>query len=94
MPACTGRGDTNGGHCCYIEGKVCEFLFVNRGGVPRCSIWDEMDSNKWRRSEVGKWFAKTYPGFNCQDWPQNIPEAMAAGRGLCCWNEPVEVVIS
>lgn len=82
---CTGRGD-KGDHCCVIEGQVCEFLFTDRGGTPRCSVWDEMDTDKWRESPVGKWMTERYPGFNCRDWPQNIPEVMTTHRNLCCWS--------
>ncbi len=28
---CTGRGDLSGDHCCYVSGKVCEFLIENHG---------------------------------------------------------------
>lgn len=84
--ACNGRGDS-GGHCCWIKGQVCEFLFVNRGGTPRCSLWDEMPTPEWENAPVGQWFAETRPGYTCRDWPQNIPEVMAEGVGLCCWQE-------
>lgn len=83
---CNGRGDS-GDHCCYIEGEVCQFLDVS-GDTPRCTIWVEMDSPKWKKAPVGKWFAKVHPGFNCHDWPQNIPKVMQKpGVNLCCWNE-------
>lgn len=91
---CTGRGD-NGDHCCYINGGVCEFLFINRVGIPRCRIWDTMDSDEWRGAPVGHWMADKYPGFDCQDWPQNIPgllERVNSGKidtinpsAVCCW---------
>lgn len=82
-----GRGQ---GHCCVIRGVVCEFLlFV--GGTPRCPFMlagVRMSGHRmWERSPVGRFFADQYPGFDCADWPQNIPEAMNAGRGLCCWRE-------
>ena len=87
---CNGRGD-NGGHCCWIAGKVCEFL-IEEDGVPRCSLWSVQmrKSSKWRDAPVGLWFKKTYPGYDCKDWPQNIPEAMERGAkvgpyALCCW---------
>lgn len=93
MALCTGQG-ANGDHCCYIDGKVCEFLFTDRGGTPRCSLfseWGKLDENpEWRDSPVGRWFAKDHPGFDCGDWPQNIPEVMAMAPELgpffaCCW---------
>ena len=84
--SCNGKGD-NGDHCCYINGQICEFLFINRGGVPRCKIWDQMNSDIWRNAPVGVWMTERYPGYTCHDWPQNIPEVMANARNLCCWNE-------
>jgi len=87
--SCSGRGDTDGGHCCYIAGEVCGFLFVDRGGTPRCTLFDEWgklgDNSDWVAAPVGQWFAENYPGFDCGDWPQAIPSVMGAGAGLCCW---------
>ncbi len=87
--ACTGTG-ANGDHCCYIAGEVCEFLFTDRGGTPRCGIWNNMDSEEWKIAPVGLYFVNNYPGQNCKDWPQKIPEVMAKTDttgpfGLCCW---------
>ena len=89
MPICNGKGD-NGDHCCYINGQVCEFLFTGfsvEGYIPRCMVWDEMDTEKWRNSPVGRWMTERYPGYTCRDWPQNIPEIMATARNLCCWGK-------
>lgn len=80
MAICTGTG-SGGDHCCYILGDVCEFLDT-RGEVPRCGVWDHMDLPEWHQAPVGRWFAETYPGFNCKDWPQRIP---AVTGKLCCW---------
>jgi len=92
---CTGRGDTDGGHCCWIHGEICEFLFVNRGGWRRCRLhsdWGNLtELAEWANAPIGQWFAENHPGYDCGDWPQNIPEVMAKERGLCCWNETVEV---
>lgn len=91
MTVCTGRGDTDGGHCCWIAGEVCKFLFTDRGGTPRCALFDEWhrlhELEEWRYSPIGDWFAANYPGYTCKDWPQNIPEVMASTAGKCCWNE-------
>ena len=95
MIICNGRGD-NGGHCCVINGEVCGFLFTDRGGTPRCSLFDEWgrlaDNPEWVAAPVGRWFAEQHPGYDCGDWPQNIPEVMAeveSGRvnptAVCCW---------
>ena len=85
MTTCSGKGD-NGDHCCYINGAVCPLLAMV-DGVPRCTVWDDrMRGNAvWEQSPVGQWMAERYPGKDCHDWPQNIPEVMEAGRGLCCW---------
>ena len=89
MVSCTGRG-ADGGHCCWIGGQVCEFLDTS-GELPRCGLWDiQMKrSSRWRDAPVGQWFAETHPGFDCKDWPQNIPVEMAKADitgpyGLCC----------
>ena len=87
MVVCTGRGN-DGDHCCWIAGEICEFLFTDRGGTPRCSVWGEWDTDKYRNSPVGRSLAEHHPGYTCQDWPQNIPEVMAVPSGpfaLCCW---------
>lgn len=84
MITCTGKGD-GGGHCCYIDGQVCQFLNVIEG-VPRCTVWDKMGAATWKNAPVGLWFEKNHPGYNCKDWPQNIPEVMKLGIGLCCWS--------
>lgn len=95
MAICTGRGDRDGGHCCWIDGEICGFLFTDRGGTPRCRLYSEWGNltelAEWVDAPVGRWFADRYPGFECGDWPQNIPEVMARGAGLCCWNEEVSL---
>lgn len=85
MTVCNGRGDS-GDHCCYIGGEVCRFLFTDRGGTPRCTLhdqWGSLNENpEWVAAPVGQWFAANYQGFDCGDWPQNIPNVRG---GLCCW---------
>jgi hypothetical protein len=83
---CTGTGST-GDHCCYIGGEVCEFLDRSDPRRPLCGVWDTMGDETWQNAPVGQWFARKYPGYTCIDWPQNIPEVMARGRGLCCWGD-------
>ena len=93
---CTGKGDTDGGHCCWINGELCQFLFTDRGGTPRCKLhaeWGNLtELAEWVNAPIGQWFTERHPGFECGDWPQNIPEAMALD-GRCCWNEVVEVTL-
>lgn len=83
MAVCNGRG--NGGtHCCWIEGKECEYL-IYEGDLGRCSVWDEMDTPEWHESLIGRMFMKWYgdPNLTCRDYPQNIPDFPEGGR--CCW---------
>lgn len=78
-PTCTGRGD-NGDHCCYIAGQVCRFY---DDGCSLFAEWGRLSSNpEWVDAPVGRWFAETYPGFDCGDWPQRIPNVRG---GLCCY---------
>ena len=93
LPECNGRGSA-GDHCCYINGEVCEFLSADNEGTPRCSLfqkWGSLyDDPVWRNAPAGRYFAEHYPGFECGDWPQNIPGVMArepdAGPFYaCCW---------
>ena len=83
---CTGRGDKDGGHCCWVAGEVCQFLTFD-GTLPRCGIWDEMSGPVWDESPIGQMYRRAFPsqGYTCRDWPQNIPEVMAKDIGLCCW---------
>ena len=89
MPICNGRGGLNGDHCCYIDGEVCEFLDLS-GPIPRCKIWDRMDSDEYRQSKAGKWMERygvdenQIALFTCQDWPQNIPN-LPVTTARCCW---------
>jgi hypothetical protein len=78
---CNGHGNVDGGHCCWIDGKVCVFY------ADGCSIWDDIGGEAWQNAPVGARFARVNPGFTCKDWPQNIPEVMAEGIGLCCWRD-------
>ncbi len=90
MTVCTGRGggDVGGGHCCWVNGEVCQFLDFD-GDLPRCTIWTGMSGPVWDHSPIGRMYAARHPGKNytCRDWPQDIPAVMAAGVGLCCWSD-------
>jgi hypothetical protein len=72
-------------HCCWIAGTVCEFLTADT----KCGLYDQWgalrDNPEWVAAPIGHWFADRYPGYECKDWPQNIPEVMDVGIGLCCW---------
>lgn len=90
MTVCTGRG-ARGDHCCYIDGKVCFYYDDGCSVLAKLGSWDAVHADKnWKRSKVGQYFAETYPGYGCGDWPQNIPEVMAKADvtgpfGPCCW---------
>ena len=76
-------GGVNGNHCCWIAGELCQYLDTD---TIRCTIYDTApDVEGYAESPVGRSFAERFPGFTCRDWPQNIPEVMAKGVGLCCW---------
>ena len=87
MAKCDG-GLKRGDHCCWINGEECEFLLFE-DGMARCALWSEdmKGLKSWQLAPVGRWFAETHPGFDCKDWPQNIPDEMEKGIGLCCWQE-------
>lgn len=83
MP-CGGR-DRFGQHCCQFDGADCQWLaYVD--GLPRCSRFGEWgrlkDDPVWQAAPVGRWFAVNHPGFECQDWPQNVDVPVG---GRCCW---------
>ena len=77
--ACTGKGD-NGKHCCYVAGKVCEFLEF--GTIPGrnfvCGLrrelgsWDKVHADP-RYQPIAK--VMETEGL-CGDWQ---PKA-----GICC----------
>lgn len=86
MTVCNGQGD-RGGHCCWHDGEVCSLLDTS-GPVPRCSVWGRWDSEPYLSSDAAAFYEGRWPGrgYTCADWPQNIPEVMERGVGLCCWS--------
>lgn len=74
-------------HCCWIAGAVCKYLTADL----LCGLYDQWgtlkDNPEWQAAPIGQWFARRYPGYECKDWPQNIPVVMAEGVGLCCWSD-------
>lgn len=83
---CDGRGSA-GSHCCVIDNEVCPLLVFDEEGTPRCSVWGKWDESPYLETAAAAYYEKTWPGkgYTCADWPQNIPEVMALGIGLCCW---------
>ena len=78
---CTGRGDKNGGHCCWISGSVCEFLVDNKtagDGRFRCGLmvelgsWDKVHTDPRYAPLAIHWKNQSF----CGDWQ---PQA-----GVCC----------
>jgi hypothetical protein len=44
----------------------------------------------WERLPVGRHFSMAMPGFDCRDFPQNIPAIMNdPSAGKCCWDRVV-----
>jgi hypothetical protein len=65
---CTGRGD-DGNHCCYVAGKVCDYL--------ECNV-DERNFACGLRRELGSWEA-----VHADPRYAPIAEVMLMGDGLC-----------
>ncbi len=66
---CTGRGDASGDHCCWVAGKVCDFLI------------DGIDGHKFAcalRTELGSW-SKVHADPRYEP----IKVVMLLGDGLC-----------
>ena len=75
MPVCHGNADD---HCCHDGGGVCVYLEENtvEGRRWACGLrrelgsWDKVhESDRYKKSKVGKWFALNHPGFGCGDYP-------------------------
>lgn len=82
---CLGKGNTDGGHCCWVSGKVCEVLVVV-DDIPRCPFMlrgEKLLGNPaWEKLPIADWFRRAHPTYDCGDYPQNIPNI---DGGLCCW---------
>lgn len=99
MSICDGL--RSGDHCCWVNGRECDFL-IRVDGQPRCSLllrflpesgsvaeaWDKVHRSKeYRESAAHSYFVRNMPGYGCGDFPQNIPEAMAIPGGRCCYGD-------
>ena len=80
---CTGRGDHDN-HCCYLHGKVCDFLETNNvpGRNYVCGLrrelgsWDAVNADS-RYQPIGEHWAKWNHPFNyCETWQP--------ADGVCC----------
>lgn len=74
------------GHCCWVDGKVCQFLEENteRGFRWTCGLrrelgnWDKVLADPRYQKEVQPKLRA--PGVNCRDWPNKD----AGGPCLLC----------
>ncbi len=71
---CTGRGDADGDHCCWIHGTVCEFLIENHDGRRfACGLRVELGS--WLKVHADPRYADLAIHFAdsglCGDWNPN-----------------------
>ncbi len=75
---CTGRGDIDGGHCCYVRGEVCEFLVENHERRRfACGLMVELGD--WSKVHADPRYAP-------------IKAVMLLGDGLCGeWQPAVDV---
>jgi hypothetical protein len=75
MEYCSGRGEPDGGHCCWVDGQVCPFY--EKGTVPGrvhvCGLmrmlgsWEAVhDSPGYRNRVKPVWEAAGIP--DCGDW--------------------------
>ncbi len=78
---CTGRGDKDGGHCCWVSGSVCQYLVDNKtvgDGRFRCGLMLELeDWAKVHTDERYKPLAIHWKNQSlCGDWQP--------AKGVCC----------
>ncbi len=72
--ACQGRNQEE--HCCYVKGKVCQWLEENTEPGYRWSCGLRRELGNWDavladpRYPADSWA----PGVNCRDWPEGPPE--------------------
>lgn len=77
---CSGRGDAQGGHCCWVNGVVCEFLVVggHESRAFACGLMVELGD--WAKVHADPRYAPIAVVMEteglCGDWQ---PQA-----GTCC----------
>ena len=88
---CHGLNDS---HCCWINGTVCPYLEEHTvegrrwvcGLLRELGTWEKVYTDpRYLATDAAVSFRVHHPGYGCGDWPQNIPETMANGSGLCCF---------
>jgi hypothetical protein len=70
--ACTGAG-ANDDHCCYVDGKRCQYLVENEAGrryacglMLKYGSWEAMNASTEYRSVGVHWAAKGRPFNYCE----------------------------
>lgn len=79
---CVGRGEPNGDHCCYVNGKVCQYLARGtEGRLWECSLrrdlgsWEAVHKDAGYQENVqSHWDKVGIP--SCGEWQP--------GPGQCC----------
>lgn len=71
MNRCIGRGDADGDHCCYVHGKVCDFLIAGSDDHRfACALRTELGS--WKKVHTDPRYAPLAIHFAdsglCGDW--------------------------
>jgi hypothetical protein len=88
---CHGNNDF---HCCWINGQVCLHLEERTvegrrwacGLLRELGTWDAVYQDpRYQATTAARSFQEHHPGYGCGDWPQNLPDVMANGSGLCCY---------
>ena len=81
MAECTGRGEPNGDHCCYVAGKVCDFLVENVGSRRfACGLrlelgsWDKVHADPRYQPIQAEWDKVGIA--SCGEWQPK--------KGQCC----------
>lgn len=94
-PRCHGNLST---HCCWIAGKVCEYLGENivEGRRWACKLylkhgsWAAVHaSEEHRHLRTVHWKGTTMHGMLCGDWPQEFP---VTNEMRCCYETRPEVI--
>jgi hypothetical protein len=88
---CLGRNSNS--HCCYIDGKVCEFLEENSEPGFRWSCGLRRELGSWnavlsdpRYKPIGEKLSKH--GINCKDWPGPKDICTVCGKNTHLMDNP------
>ena len=90
MAQCHGNGSD---HCCWINGKVCDYLEENTvegrrwacGLFTRYGNWPEVHQSRLYLTDVKPLLA-ALGDFDCGDWPQDVLDLNnLQGAAVCCY---------